>query len=312
MSYYIIKKTISILAAVTGISCFSLAGCGKEMTTIANQGNQEPVVTTEPTETPSKEEITVTPTLEVEESVRGRLLIAGDLSEQKEISTDELVITEKANEDSVKGDHGEILLTISTKIPVVTISGNEEASNLINQSLNEIKDAAIRSKEEYVEIAKEDYATKPVQDQQYWGGYGMYLDYAIGRADSGVISFRIMDSRYTGGAHPNTAYFGVSYDVHTGKQLLLENIATDADAFKKEVEDACIEIAKNTENKEVLFEDYAQYMGDLLNEDTWWLTENGLIVIVNPYLISSYAAGTLYFEIPYSQLKYFNTQYCPD
>ena len=55
--------------------------------------------------------------------------------------------------------------------------------------------------------------------------------------------------------------------------------------------------------KDYLMEDYESYISDILTEDVFYLNEKGLVVICNPYLVTTHAGGTIEIQVPYKELE---------
>ncbi len=55
--------------------------------------------------------------------------------------------------------------------------------------------------------------------------------------------------------------------------------------------------------KDYLLEGYESFVSDILREDVFYLNEQGLVVICNPYMVTAYAGGSIEIEVPYEALK---------
>lgn len=119
------------------------------------------------------------------------------------------------------------------------------------------------------------------------------------RADTTVLSFRESYTDYWGGAHGYYAYFGVNYEVQTGKKLALTDVVADMDAFadlvmeKLAAEYPDLEYLDSRENIR------SQVQGG--DSFQWLLGNDGLRVYFNPYDITNYAAGMQTVLIPYAE-----------
>ncbi|MEG1148321.1 MAG: RsiV family protein, partial [Niameybacter sp.] len=65
------------------------------------------------------------------------------------------------------------------------------------------------------------------------------------------------------------------------------------------------------EYKDYFFEDYQQHIKELLTENTWYLSDEGFVIISNEYIISPHVVGILEFTIPYDQFQYLKPEYRP-
>lgn len=205
-----------------------------------------------------------------------------------------------------KAEDGTVLLTVSRTIPVVTTQ-NEAASNAINEYIRNNSVLGITT-DDVLNWAKSDYK---VRGKENWGeGYTMEIVYVPKRTDPLAISFLIQAATYMGGAHPSEFQAAVNFDTQTGRRLRLSDvISTDENTAKKEILAAILEQTKQDPYKDMLWEGYESNIADLLTEDSWYLTEDGLHIIGNEYIISPYAAGILNFVIPYNDAKFLEKEY---
>lgn len=47
----------------------------------------------------------------------------------------------------------------------------------------------------------------------------------------------------------------------------------------------------------------------MLTEDSWYLTEDGMTIVSNEYLLAPYAAGATYFDLPYETCDFIKEVY---
>ena len=66
---------------------------------------------------------------------------------------------------------------------------------------------------------------------------------------------------------------------------------------------------KESEDELGFFEDYENYVKDILTDQTWYFSDEGFVVISNVYIVSPYAAGIQEYVIPYSQFPYLVEKY---
>jgi len=140
-------------------------------------------------------------------------------------------------------------------------------------------------------------------------GYSTSSRIEYTRADDRVVSFQMLGSDYTGGAHGMYAYSGATFDAVAGKQLTIEDLlqeGADFEAFCAEVSEYCIRKLEETYS-EYLFTDYAEMvreeMGNLLQGDAWYLNAAGIDLVFNPYMVGPYVMGAVFVTIPYEELE---------
>ncbi len=128
------------------------------------------------------------------------------------------------------------------------------------------------------------------------------------RADSRVLSLKMTEDTYLGGAHGNFSTFGNTLDVKTGNQIFFEDLGD----IKADVKDCVLEYLENSDVKDDLNLDYAETIEAMINNNAnWYLTGQGLQFVINEYEIAAYAVGRFDIGIPYDKMPGFNPQYLP-
>ncbi len=109
---------------------------------------------------------------------------------------------------------------------------------------------------------------------------------------------------YTGGAHPNSGYNTMTFDVKQGKQLTIADIFLNGDVPY----DIIAKLAQ---------EDLKTQLGDMAdptmldpgttatnhdNYKNWALTDKSIIFFFDPYQVAAYVAGPQKVEIPFTTL----------
>lgn len=226
--------------------------------------------------------------------------------ESKDEAPEDISIRFEESKEEYKAEDGTVLLTVEYVLPIVQIIQYPEAAEAINHYIKQ----AEYSPAEAVSVAEEDYRQRGADN---WYGYSLGNAFTVHRADEEVISFTADEYSYMGGAHPNAVRSGYNFNSRTGDLLTLDDIIVDKEAAAEAVNAYILEyIAKELEDKEnqgMYFEDYEINVGQLLNDNTWYLAEDGFHIIGNEYIISPHAAGILDFVIPYEQADFLKSEY---
>ncbi len=103
-----------------------------------------------------------------------------------------------------------------------------------------------------------------------------------------VISFKLIVSEYTGGAHPNSIFSGLNFDRESGRQLL------QGDAFKmikRTAQQVSVSATAQLKAKlgETMFEEGANTNSE--NFSSFLISEKKVTFIFQPYQVAAYAAG---------------------
>lgn len=150
------------------------------------------------------------------------------------------------------------------------------------------------------------------RDDTYVQENNMYYYLSAGikteRIDSQVVSLRLDNGAYRGGVHGDYWTNGVTFDTRTGKQLTLSDLGD----IQSELKDY---LWKQLESdSDGYFENSEQSLAELIQEGDicWFLTGQGVQIVINPYEIASYAAGQFRVLVPYETLTGMKTDYIPD
>ena len=197
---------------------------------------------------------------------------------------------------------GVLLLTVTENCPVVSIPENEVVAEKINMAFEQQHTANQTYIEEDTETARSTYKDLSEEEKASWTGYGYGSAYQIAYASTRILSIKAENYQWQGTPHPNTWTSSYCFDVTTGKLLSLADIFTDKAEAGKIVEQHILDTITADPYKDYLMEDYESYVPDVLTEDVFYLNENGLVVICNPYLVTAYAGGIIEIEVPYEEL----------
>lgn len=122
------------------------------------------------------------------------------------------------------------------------------------------------------------------------------------------ISFYGEQYSNTGGAHPSV--FGKSYVVKkadASEVTISEFLSKYSLTEEKVAEYAASKIRENLEEDAVMLFFDTEGLADafliIMEENQWYLTENGLLLFANPYDIGPYALGMIECEISYEDLE---------
>ena len=118
--------------------------------------------------------------------------------------------------------------------------------------------------------------------------YSDHSSLTVRRADTQTVSLLYLCSSYTGGIHPNSFYAALNYDTATGRAIALEDVVSDLDGLKTEMEKRLAD----TYGEDWFFDLHDQLPTYTADQFTWTLEPEGLRFYFSPYEIASYAAGT--------------------
>ena len=215
-------------------------------------------------------------------------------------------------------DGSKLILTFSYDTPTVYIEGGEAAADAINEQTALMEDAFYTGNG--YGTGYNDMLTMAEDNYNYIvsnGIEGGMLELAnsrtvsVERMDGQVLSLLYNDYTFTGGAHGFYGDTGCSFDVETGRLLSLEDLSSDYEALASFLTDTMVNAVENDSELAQridlgLFEEgtgYAEILAPLLRQGSWYFDSQGLVIFSSLYEISSYAAGPIFFHIPYAELQ---------
>lgn len=288
------KKLLSLLLCAA--LALSLAACGAQPETPA-----EPTAAADPTPVPpvSSPEATSEPDP-----------VAENLSAP-------VVSVRRESETFYSADGFFLLMDYAAAEPSVFMNGNDAAAAAINETLHkQYTDFSVgtESSDEYAISGKENYLAdaKALFDEYLAAGNATnFIPYALRReanvryAGRYLLSITYDDTSFMGGAHGYTGRYGHTFDIRTGQELTLADLADNYDAFLSAAVEQLKDISYGAEYAAYgLNEGYEEQLAGLFREGNWYFNDEGLVLIANPYELASYAAGLIEFTLPYAWLAY--------
>lgn len=217
-----------------------------------------------------------------------------------------ITIETQTIEDKDTAEDGTLIYVRSYIQPTVTIEGNEAASENINSDIRSRIDSFTASNE--MQNEAREYYEISLNDKDYiFNEYSENLDFEAARSDTNVISFIMTVYSYAGGAHGNYGRFGINYNTGSGELIAFDELTEDAGKFYNDTLAFNQALAQTDEYKERMFTE--DFLGDgefekvLYADEKWYLSNDGLVFISNPYELGPYAAGVIEFVIPYDKLN---------
>lgn len=117
-----------------------------------------------------------------------------------------------------------------------------------------------------------------------------------------IVSVRMDNTSYSGGAHPNSYTNSYLFDLATGQFIDPIQVADDPETFRAGAADLLVEAAEARE--EDLLGYWPDYRGILerWNEGAALFGPEGLTVVYSPYELGPYAMGAVELAVPYGEL----------
>lgn len=136
--------------------------------------------------------------------------------------------------------------------------------------------------------------------------YGAFINYLVTYNENCVLSFYYDTYNYTGGAHGTTIRKSDIYNLNTGREIPLSAYFNDKTTYRKKILDIILEQAtkRQQENPGIFFDEYQSLIKKYFNEESYYLTPDGIVIYYGQYDIAPYVTGIVEFTIPYSQVDF--------
>ena len=161
------------------------------------------------------------------------------------------------------------------------------------EEINKENDAyAHETEDSFLEIIEE----FPLESNAWH--YYSHKKFDIQRADQYIVSIISDYDDYTGGAHGYYSKLGINISPETGKDISLEDVIRDREAFNKIVYDSILKSNPDEiceENRQSFYDTYKEH------EYNWSIDYDKLTVYFNPYEIASFAAGIITVDVKFNE-----------
>lgn len=181
--------------------------------------------------------------------------------------------------------------------PQVSGLESRRAERIINKELTQTvsgfrKNLLDEAKKAYRESMKPEYPFRPFQAQTV---------YQVHTLNPDLLSLTMDMYQYTGGAHGMTVRKSFNYNLKTGKMLGYQDLFKACVNYKEvivhHVRDQIIK------NPNVYFKEAMETVKGFTDEQPFYITPKGIVVVYGLYEIAPYAAGIQEFLVPFSAFQ---------
>ncbi|MDE3840234.1 DUF3298/DUF4163 domain-containing protein [Bacillus methanolicus] len=181
---------------------------------------------------------------------------------------------------------------------------SKSAQNKINETIKKHVRASYNG---LVELEKQEKELReeyydPENDYEFWYNFEYNMSYEIKYNENNLLSILIYDYMYTGGVHGMTDVTSYNFNVLTGQQLKLGNVAKSQTALNKIKKYAITDLTNRANRGEMVFKEFLHDM-KINNDRPFYFTSNGIVIKFFEYEVAPYAAGMPEVKIPYSVFK---------
>lgn len=205
--------------------------------------------------------------------------------------------------ESVTLEDGTELARITQPEISVTVSGKPEVEESIRADLRNLLDNRAQAAQQLTQAAREDYSFAAAEGLD-WSPYENDLEVQVVRCDERVLSLRFNAFEYNGGMHGYGFSYGRSYDLSSGSWLTLDFMAAQGASFRDVALERIQALCQTEDYQDLLFSSdlYLDSLPDVVRDDRFYLNEEGVVFLADPYLIGPYASGVIEFTLPYGEL----------
>lgn len=214
-------------------------------------------------------------------------------------------------EERIEAEDGTVLAQYSYQILSLSVSNPEELSpedqeaaqrnvENFNKTMLELLDRSLEGGRELGTLAQEFYG----EGASFFSGFPFYDETSTASEVTGqIVSVRVDNSRYAGGAHPSSYTSSYLFDLSVGQFIDAAQIAEDPIAFQIGAAELLVEKAEG------MGEDYTagywENYRDIIqtwNEGTVLFSQEGMTVIYSAYELGPYAMGAVELFAGYDEL----------
>ncbi|MCQ6280904.1 PdaC/SigV domain-containing protein [Bacillus sp. EB600] len=189
--------------------------------------------------------------------------------------------------------------------PQVTNLKNKSAQDIINATLKQYIQTAyneyLNSKAEE-KLRRQDYFNQnghevPKEEEDRYT-YLYHVSYVVKFNENNLLSIVMIVDMYAGGAHGWSIVTSYNFNILTGQQLFVGDIAKNQTNLNKIKDYAINELSK----RDYGFDEKQQNI-ELNNNRPFYFTQNGIILIFQEYEVAAYPAGRPEVKIPIEVYK---------
>ncbi len=118
------------------------------------------------------------------------------------------------------------------------------------------------------------------------------------------IALQYLHSDYSGGAHPNTNFFFINYNLKSNQPITLDSLINQSQKLQlTTIGERIFRKNEKISAKANLQDGYFFENGKFYLPENFYISDRGLVFLYNPYEIKPYVAGITKLLIPFADLK---------
>lgn len=211
----------------------------------------------------------------------------------------------------LKGELGfenQTLVTYTIEYPELCSNGFQKSLSQINSYYKQKAfECKKRCETTLLNMAMEQYC-EDVENDFPVRTFEVMMVYQISYQQACVLSLYYDCYEYTGGAHGNTFRVSQTWNLNSANQVRLEQLVRCAPGCKTYILKAVA--AQIAEEPELYFENYCELISETFDKNSFYCTDDGVVVYYQHYDIAPYSSGIREFLLPYSRCVCEPTIFC--
>lgn len=191
------------------------------------------------------------------------------------------------------------VLKLTINYPIIRLRNSFAELKINNQILCEVN-SYLRHTDYLYGLAVNSYNQS--QDNDYpFHMYEAYMEYTITYNDNCFLSTYVDKYEFTGGAHGSTVRSSNTWELNRGTEIPLYAYFKPGTDYRQILTDEIIKQANSNlaKNPGIYFEDYRDLIISNFDENSYYLTQDGIVIYYQQYYIAPYSTGIVEFTIPY-------------
>lgn len=201
------------------------------------------------------------------------------------------------------------LLIVSENVPVIEITGDTASSEKINLFFQKRHKKFQSSIEKNYSLAGQAYSDLTEDEKASFGPYSIGQTYQVLYQSDKILSVEETFSQWLGNNHPSSYVRTYVFDLRTGEKLTLKDIMSNEEEAKAFAANFIIQLSRDHYAPETFIEGYEDKVPDLIDDDSYYLNGDGLVIVCNQSLIAPYEAGRMEFVVPKEEFPLLKDEY---
>lgn len=194
-------------------------------------------------------------------------------------------------------DDGTVILSGRIAYPQI-VDTDDAICAAFNEFMSEAAEQKYQSVlNDYAEV--KDFYEESLNSGMYFTPYLIERKFDITYDTNNIISVLCYDSDFTGGAHPSSEYFSLTFDLSSGKSLELGDVFNSGEAYARTLAKSKF-VQMIEAQPEMYYADALSCLDNSMSELGWYLSDKGITFYLNPYVIAPYARGIAEVTVGYS------------